>query len=317
MWNCRSLCKYHRNMSHTYEIEHPEENETIVFKEVQNTKNIPNTINEENQETFFNVYARSSTDAYEEPIESTRPVAVTQQVIEPAKRQLSLQSGEKSHKNSSEKQKTLTLTVVLVSAVGILAALGLFFGILNFIDTQNQNEEIYESTKPPFGTSLNPARSCVDLRDAGFKDGFYVIQPSLKSFEVYCDMIAAGGGWILASTVNNIMPESDDQSWFLTTNDNHQNNFNHQNWMNTNTFGTYENCTKSDFKSEAYFEYQGKDILLRHVPNQTPLEASREQSFLQYQTENSFMGYYGGNLHRIFDIYYPLKQTNGRTKVMR
>nr|CAB3262707.1 uncharacterized protein LOC100182049 [Phallusia mammillata] len=174
--------------------------------------------------------------------------------------------------------------------------------------------ESLPAAKSPLGTFPNPARSCVELRDSGFKDGIYVIKTSLKSFEVYCDMIAAGGGWILAATINDRnfnMTEAYGGSWFVAMSNNYQNYMNYQNWMNRNYFGTFATCTRSDFKSQAYFEYKASDIMLRHVPNKAPLEVSREQSFLQYQTENEFLQMYGGNLLGIFNDHYPIKPRNG------
>lgn len=53
---------------------------------------------------------------------------------------------------------------------------------------------------PPLGTSVNPAVSCQELRDAGSPSGAYIVAGAAAlsysgSPSVYCDAVSLGGGW--------------------------------------------------------------------------------------------------------------------------
>nr|CAB3263235.1 uncharacterized protein LOC104266703 [Phallusia mammillata] len=285
--------------------------ETIEMNEGQHNHAPANTVVPVGfWETSSNVYEKPISKFHGEISDTLSPKGASLQEYEKSKIQ-----SNKTETKCVQKRSFSKLNIIWVCVFVILAALAIVFAILYFRKDQKEKEEVYQVpvAKSPLGTFPNPASSCIELRDAGFKNGIYVIKTTLKSFEAYCDMLAAGGGWILAATINNInfnTTGANGGSWFLMTSNNHQNYLNYQNWMNTNTFGTFDNCTRSDFKSQAYSEYQGKDIMLRHVLNQTPLGASREQVFLQYQTENGFMKDYGGNLHNLFNNHYPLKPTS-------
>jgi alpha-tubulin suppressor-like RCC1 family protein len=110
------------------------------------------------------------------------------------------------------------------------------------------------------GSSSNPGRSCLDILDADEStgDGRYWIDPlnNGSAYEVYCVMDSAydGGGWTLAAV------SSDDGQDTWTWN-------NRAYWdTDTTTFGSLAKLDQ-DFKSAAYHELGGTDVLFVHAPS--------------------------------------------------
>ncbi|CAK8680305.1 unnamed protein product [Clavelina lepadiformis] len=164
----------------------------------------------------------------------------------------------------------------------------------------------------PLGTVYNPATSCRQLYLGNVTEsGYYTIQPQSQgfSFRVFCDMETSGGGWTLVATVHENDIEGKCTStdlWFSNEAYNVNISSGSRNWENKFTFGQVELATSNDYKNPAYFELQASDLLVRHVPNQTPLNGSKKRCFFEYHTENGELSSYGGNLYNVFTKYYPL-----------
>jgi len=79
------------------------------------------------------------------------------------------------------------------------------------------------------------------------------------------------------------------------------------NWSNRNVFGHVTAATSDDYKNPGYFQLQARDIMIWHVPNDTPLKNFSSASYLQYRTNNHFLDQYGSNLYYLYKNHFPIK----------
>ena len=100
-----------------------------------------------------------------------------------------------------------------------------------------------------------PADSCATiLADGSASDGTYVLEDSSGStYDVHCDQTSDGGGWTLvASVVNEVnITGSHDRNWDS-----------YDVWTDDTTFGTLGSQTTADFKSTAFAEVSGDDMMV-------------------------------------------------------
>ncbi len=102
----------------------------------------------------------------------------------------------------------------------------------------------------PLGSQGTPAASCKALKavDAGAKDGKYWLKAGGKTFETWCDMTTAGGGWTLAAVVAN----ADGNTW--THSGGH--------WESSSVFGNPAPGSNADFKGHAFANLGAGEILI-------------------------------------------------------
>ena len=120
-----------------------------------------------------------------------------------------------------------------------------------------------------------------------------------------------GGGWTLVASVHDNNPF---ESGRCTTRDrwsSEQGNTSNLprgdgNWENMNTFGQVKTVTFDDFKCPGYFEIQARDIMIWHVPNDTPSRNFSREAYLKYRTSNGFLTQFGGNLKRLYSEHFPI-----------
>merc|ERR1711881_275888 len=86
-----------------------------------------------------------------------------------------------------------------------------------------------------------------------------------------------------------------------------ENNSESRNWSNSNVFGNVEAATSSDYKSPAFNNLLGSDVMVWHVPNDTPASEWSSQATLKYYTDNQFLANYGGTLQSVYRKYVPMK----------
>ncbi|XP_035698623.1 intelectin-1-like [Branchiostoma floridae] len=169
------------------------------------------------------------------------------------------------------------------------------------------------------GSVTNPAVSCKYIKDNvdGAQDGLYHIRgPGGVVYETYCDMTIAGGGWTLVSSVheNDIYGKcTAGDRWSSTRGSTTNYPEGDGNWANYNTFGSAALATNDDLKNPGYFSIDASDVMLWHVPNDTPLSQYKSAAYLRYYTTNGFLQQYGGNMYSLFKDHFPIVYNGGTT----
>ncbi|KAI8509222.1 response to nematode [Branchiostoma belcheri] len=169
------------------------------------------------------------------------------------------------------------------------------------------------------GSATNPAVSCKYIKDHvdGAEDGLYHLRsPGGVVYETYCDMTIGGGGWTLVSSVHE-----DDiygkctagDRWSSTRGSTTNYPEGDGNWANHNTFGSVPLATNDDLKNPGYFSIDASDVMLWHVPNDTPLSQYKSAAYLRYYTTNGFLQQYGGNMYSLFKDHFPIVYNGGTT----
>lgn len=108
------------------------------------------------------------------------------------------------------------------------------------------------------------AKSCKDILQHFPKsqNGVYTIfsNDGASSYDVYCDMVADGGGWTLTAVIAN----GDGNSWVFGDTDKDYGDSNSL-WENSLTLGKVTESTSSsakDFKSRAFMDMPAKELLI-------------------------------------------------------
>ena len=98
-------------------------------------------------------------------------------------------------------------------------------------------------------------------------------------------MKTAGGGWTLVASVheNNIKGRcTNGDRWSSeqrnSANKPHGDGF----WENRATHGSASSSTSDDYKNSGYFALNARNIMIWHVPNDTPMELFESRSVRKY-----------------------------------
>ena len=107
-------------------------------------------------------------------------------------------------------------------------------------------------------------RSCKEIkaRFSSTRSGLYKVlnKQGTASFEVYCDMTTANGGWTLAAVIAN----GDENNWIFGDSDRDYGDMTSL-WENDVALGSVSNNTlrtAKDFKSLAFIEVEAKELLI-------------------------------------------------------
>ncbi|XP_078669974.1 intelectin-1-like [Branchiostoma floridae x Branchiostoma belcheri] len=169
-----------------------------------------------------------------------------------------------------------------------------------------------QQLKAELGSAANPGLSCKEIKDTvdAAQDGLYHLRSQEGIvYQTYCDMTIADGGWTLVSSVheNDIYGKcTAGDRWSSTRGSTTNYPVGDGNWANLNTFGSVDLATNDDLKNPGYFSINASDVMLWHVPNNTPLSQYKSAAYLRYYTTDRFLQRYGGNLYSLFKDHFPI-----------
>ena len=154
--------------------------------------------------------------------------------------------------------------------------------------TSNAIQFIAENQpKPP------PPATCTKYKEANPKFVRGLVQLAGKdkkgTREVYCECSIADGCWTLVASIHedNVKAKCDKKDLWATTDGgkNANNKLGTGNWFSNSKFGAAAQATKDDYKSSDYSSLQAHDIMIWHVPNDTPADQYFAKS--TYRTSGS------------------------------
>ena len=160
------------------------------------------------------------------------------------------------------------------------------------------------------GKCTTAAPNCKVLKALNQPSGIYkILGASGKVFETYCDMKVNGGGWQLIASVHedNIRGKCTAKDFW--TNDNGNNGRGVKglgNWQSKNIKGSAANACKDDFKSPGYFDTKAKDVMVWHVPNNTPMNKFYDNALYRYYTKTGILSGYAGTFYGVYQKYPPI-----------
>ena len=135
--------------------------------------------------------------------------------------------------------------------------------------------------------------SCAEYKKAnpGFLRGVVKLADKTTSStrDVYCEASIKGGPWTLVASIHedNIKAKCNSKDKWATTDGgkNPGNTLGTGNWFSNSKFGSASQATKDDYKGVEYSTLQANDIMIWHVPNDTP--ASKYYDNSRYRTSGS------------------------------
>ncbi|XP_076811012.1 uncharacterized protein LOC143453533 isoform X2 [Clavelina lepadiformis] len=168
-----------------------------------------------------------------------------------------------------------------------------------------------------YGSAFNPGRSCADLRTNGItEDGVYFIKTgSISSvFQVYCDMSTRSTGWTLVGSIheNNVFGKCTQGDKWSSEEGNTNITNEGKAWTDTDIFGNVESATSADYKNPGFFTLASSNVMLWHVPNDTPLSRYKQDATLMYATDNNFLSLTGFTLQSLFKDHYSLTKHSAK-----
>nr|XP_002130757.1 uncharacterized protein LOC100179146 [Ciona intestinalis] len=161
------------------------------------------------------------------------------------------------------------------------------------------------------GTPVNPGTSCSHLQRAGIvEDGVYSIRSQDGGiYQTYCDMTSSNDkAWSLVGSIheNNILGNCTfGDKW--SSEEGNVSSVGITSWESMTSFGNVESVTSQDYKNPGYFNMGSRNIMVWHVPNETPLNQIKQRSKYQYKTTNNFLERYN-TLYGLFKNSYPLRK---------